>query len=155
MCPWRIKWTSSNFRVRISIHCENDFSDVKLWLKYLCNKHNIRYHQKMFLVSYFLFWEWHWMFLSRWELIYSTLKIKIYGVSHTSKSCECSQIIIIMCTINSFVPRPKFSNIVFRETFEYDIHDIVIIIDTYDMRIIFVSPIFLTKILSWTENQAV
>jgi len=66
-----------------------------------------------------------------------------------------SQIIIIMCTINGFVPRPKFSNIVFRETFEYDIHDIVIIINTYDMRIIFVISIFLTIILCWTKNQAV
>ena len=58
-----------------------------------------------------------------------------------------------MCTIDSFVPRPKFSNNVFRKTFENDIQYFIIFMNTD--YIIFDFSIFFTIVLRWAENKVV
>ena len=58
-----------------------------------------------------------------------------------------------MCTIDSFVPRPKFLNNAFRKTFENDIQYFIIFINTD--YIIFGISIFFTIVLKWAKKQAV
>ena len=58
-----------------------------------------------------------------------------------------------MCTIDSFVPRPKYSNNGFGKTFENDIHYFIIFINTD--YIIFDISIFFTIVLGRAENKVV